>query len=125
MMLAMSFCLGLGVALVLTTAVAWGQSRDRPASDSFRVTWQPRATGVLPTIEGHVYNASSVWVTDVRLQVEGLDAEGHVVGRRFAWALGDIVPGGESSFVVDTVGGAAGYRITVVSFAVVSVIQAP
>jgi hypothetical protein len=121
----MGLCLGLGVTLVLTTAVAWGQDRRQPASDSFRVTWQPRATGVVPTIEGRVYNASPVWVTDVRLQVEGLDPEGHAVGRRFAWALGDIVPGGESSFVVDAVRGAASYRITVVSFSVVSVTQAP
>ena len=121
----MGLCLGLGVALVLTTAVAWGQDRRQPASDSFRVTWQPRATGVVPTIEGRVYNASPVWVTDVRLQVEGLDPEDHAVGRRFTWVLGDIVPGGESSFVVDTVRGAAGYRITVVSFSVVSVTQAP
>jgi hypothetical protein len=67
----MGLCLGL--ALVLTTAGAWGQDRRQPASDSFRVTWQPRATGVVPTIEGRVYNASLVWVTDVRLQVEGLD----------------------------------------------------
>ena len=42
----------LGVALVLTTAVARGQDGRQPASDSFRVTWQPRATGVVPTIEG-------------------------------------------------------------------------
>ena len=117
--------LGLGAALVLTMTVAWGQGRGQPASESFRVTWQPRATGVVPTIEGRVYNASLAWVTDVRLQVEGLDPEGHAVGRRFTWVLGDIVPGGESSFVVDTVRGAAGYRITVVSFSVVSVTQAP
>jgi|KBSSwiStaDraftv2_1062776.scaffolds.fasta_scaffold474186_2 hypothetical protein len=119
----MGLCLGL--ALVLATAVAWGQDRRQPAGDSFRVTWQPRATGVVPTIEGRVHNASLVWVTDVRLQVDGLDPEGHGVGRRFAWVLGDIVPGGESSFVVDAVRGAAGYRITVVSFSVVSVTQAP
>lgn len=121
----MGLCLGLVVALVFTTAMAWGQDRGQSGSDSFRVTWQPRATGVVPTIEGQVYNASRVWVTDVRLQVEGLDAEGHAVGRRFAWVLGDIVPGGGSSFVVDTVRGAVGYRITVVSFSVVSVVQAP
>ena len=55
----------------------------------------------------------------------GPRSQGHAVGRRFAWVLGDIVPGGESPFVVDAVRGAAGYRITVVSFSVVSVTQAP
>jgi hypothetical protein len=42
-----------------------------------------------------------------------------------AWALGDIAPGGESSFVAESVPGSVSNRITVVSFAVVSVVQAP
>ena len=117
--------LTLGIALVLMAAAAWGQGSGRPANGSFRLSWEPRTTGVVPTIQGHVRNDSAVWVTDVRLQVVGLDADGHRVGERVAWALGDVVPGGESSFVVESVPGAVSYRITVESFAVVSVVQAP
>jgi hypothetical protein len=89
----------------------------------FRVTWAPR-TNVLPSsIEGHVYNDSLLRVTDVQLHVEGLDSESRPVGRRFAWAIGDIVPGGETSFVVESIPGATSYRITVYAYDVVSGIE--
>jgi hypothetical protein len=97
-------------------AAAWGQNRDRVPNDLFHVTWAPRDLGVAPTIEGHVYNDSTLRVTDVRLQVEGLDADSRPLGRRSAWALGDIVPGGETSFVIETIPGAVNYRITVISY---------
>ena len=121
----MRVSLALGLALVLMAAAAWGQGAGQPANGSFRVSWEPRTTGVIPTIQGNVRNDSGVRVTDVRLQVEGLDAGGRPMGGRVAWALGNIVPGGESSFVVESVAGAVSYRIAVVSFAVVSVVDAP
>jgi hypothetical protein len=37
------------------------------------------------------------------------------------WALGDIDPGGESSFVTEAMPGAVTYRITVIAFDIVSV----
>jgi len=40
------------------------------------------------------------------------------------WALGDIGPNGETSVVAETIPGAVTYRITVVSFDLVSV-EAP
>jgi hypothetical protein len=115
---------GLGVALMLTTA-AWGQNRDQLADRWFHVSWQPRTDGVPPTIGGRVHNDSPYRVTDVHLQVQGLNAEGHEVGQRFAWALGDIPAGGETSFVVETMPGAVDYRISVHSFDIVSVGQSP
>jgi len=45
---------------------------------------------------------------------------GRPVGRTFTWALGDIAAGGDSSFVTEAVPGAVTYRITVVSYDVVS-----
>jgi hypothetical protein len=36
------------------------------------------------------------------------------------WALGDIDPGSESSFVAEAMPGAVTYRITVISFDIVS-----
>jgi len=56
----------------------------------------------------------------VRLRVEGLGPDGQPVGRTFGWALGDIGPGGETSFVVESIRGAATYRIAVDSFDTVS-----
>jgi hypothetical protein len=116
----MRAALALALALMLPTTVAWGQDRDRPANGSFHVSWEPETDSVTPRIEGRVQNDSRFRVTDVRLRVEGLDAAGQPVGRTFAWAFGDIGPGGDTSFVVEGMHGAVTYRIAVDSFDVVS-----
>jgi len=117
--------LAFGLALVLMTTAAWGQSHDQSPNGWFRVSWEPRPYGPPSTIEGNVYNTSPYRVTDVRLRVEGLDAGNHPVGQSLAWAIGDIVPGGETSYVVEAIPGAVNYRVTVLSFDVISVGQAP
>ncbi len=116
----MRAALTLGVGLVLLSTAAWGQDSDPRANHWFRVSWEPRTAGGVPTIGGHVHNDSPYRVTDVRLRVEGLDADDQPVGRTFAWAIGDVVPGGEMSFVVETMPGAVNYRIAVHSYNVVS-----
>ncbi len=120
----MRAAIALALALMVPAAAS-AQERGRPANDSFHVSWHSAPGGVMHRIEGRVRNPSHVRVTDVRLQVEGLDADGQPVGRTFAWALGDITPGGETSFVVDGMRGAATYRIAVESFDIVSGAQAP
>lgn len=65
-------------------------------------------------------NDSPYRVTDVRLEVEGFSANRDRVGQRVVWALGDIEAGGESSFVTEAIPGAVTYRITVISFDLVS-----
>jgi hypothetical protein len=115
---AMRTYLALGLVLVVLTSPAQGQNWDR----WFRVSWGSEANGKTPTarIEASVHNDSPYRVTDVELEVEGLSADQHSVGRRFVWALGDIDPGSESSFVAEAMPGAVTYRITVVSFDIVS-----
>ena len=115
-----------GLVLVLSTA-AWGQGRDQRPAGWFRVSWAPQDNSATPTprIQASVHNDSPYRVTSVRLRVEGLDAESHLVGQRSAWALGDIAPGGDTTFVVESMPGAMSYRITVISFDLVSVGQAP
>jgi len=112
----------LGLVLILLTTSAWGQSDD----GWFRVSWAPEPEGAtrIPRIEATVHNDSRYRVTDVQLRVEGLSADNHQVGQRVVWALGDIAPSGETSFVAETIPGAVTYRITVVSFDLVSV-EAP
>jgi hypothetical protein len=48
------------------------------------------------------------------------DGNSHPVGKRVAWALGDIAPGAETSFRVEVMSGAVTYRIGVLSYDVVS-----
>ena len=97
-----------------------------PATTShwFRVSWAPPTDGA-GTIKGSVFNDSQYRVTDVRLQIEGLDADRHLVGRRLAWAIGDIPAAGETFFAAEPLPGAVNYRITVVSWDLVSLDRAP
>jgi len=116
-----------GVGFLLLTTTAWGQTGqtgEQAAQRWFQVSWAPPTDGVVSIIKGSVLNDSPYRVTDVRLQVEGLDADHHPVGRTLAWAIGDIAPGGETSFVAEPVPGAVSYRITVVSYDLVSLGQA-
>src|SRR2546421_7698384 len=104
------------IAVALALALLWpaavsAQAPGRPANDSFQVSWHPEPGGVKHRIEGLVRNPSHARVTDVRLQVEGLDEGGRSVGRAFVWAFGDITPGGEASFIAEGMNGAATYRI--------------
>jgi hypothetical protein len=118
--------LAFGLGLVLLTATAWGQTGQTGEGASqrwFRVSWAPPTEGVVSSIKGSVFNDSPYRVTDVRLQIEGLDPDRQTVGRTLAWVFGDIAPGGETSFVAEPVPGAVGYRITVVSYDLVSLGQ--
>jgi hypothetical protein len=112
--------LTVGLTLILLTTAASAQNFARPSDQWFRVSWGPRTYGVAPAIEGQVHNDSDFWVSNVRLRVEGLDAEKRPVGELYAWTFGNIAPGGWAYFVVQTMPGAATYRITVSSFDVVS-----
>ena len=121
---ALAFALGLA----LLTTTAWGQTEqtgEQAAQRWFRVSLAPPTDGVVSSIKGSVFNDSPYRVTDVRLQVEGLDADHHPVGRTLAWAIGDIASGGETSFVAEPMPDAVSYRITVVSYDLVSLGQAP
>ena len=112
--------LGFGVALMLVATVASGQDQRPPAPDAFRVTWQRETDPVASRIEGRVHNASPFRVTDVRVEVQGLDADSRLVGRTFTWAIGDIPPGDQTSFVFEAIPDAVNYRFAVVSYDVVS-----
>jgi hypothetical protein len=120
MVLAMRRALALLLALMLPATAVSGQDRDPRADASFHVTWQPQTLSVTRQIQGRVRNDSRFRVTNVRLNVEGLGADGEPVGRMFAWALGDINPGAETSFVAESMPGAVSYRIAIDSFDLVS-----
>jgi len=118
--------LALGLGFILLTTTAWGQTGqtgEGAAQRWFRVSWAPPTEGVVSSIKGSVFNDSPYRVTDVRLQVEGLDPDRQPVGRTLVWAFGDIAPGGETSFVAEPVPGAVSYWITVVSYDLVSLGQ--
>jgi hypothetical protein len=70
------------------------QARNLASWDQwFHVSWAPEPDGKTPTprIEASIRNDLPYRVTDVQLEVEGLSADQHSVGRRVVWALRDIV----------------------------------
>jgi len=111
---------GVGLVLTLLATVAWGESAGSAAERWFRVSWTPPADSRGATIKGSVFNDSPYRVTDVRLEIEGLDADRRPVGRALAWAIGDIAPGGETSFTAAPLPGAVSYQIRVVSYDLIS-----
>ena len=119
--------LTFGLLLTLVATAAWGQTTptgDEGAQRWVPVSWAPPADGA-GTIKGSVFNSSQYRVTDVRLEIEGLDADHHPVGRRLAWAIGDIPAAGETFFAVEPLPGTVDYRITVLSWDRVSLDRAP
>ena len=103
--------------LGITLAAQPARGEDgRSGPGTFRVNWHHRPDALTATIEGQVHNDSPFRVTDVRLRVEGLDAEHRRIGERVVWVFGDIDPGGESTYVVDPIPGAVEYRVTVTSY---------
>src|SRR5712692_6219500 len=122
----MTRALVFGLGLVLLTTTAWGQTGqtdEGAAQPWFRVSWAPSTEDVVSSIKGSVFNDSPYRVTDVRLEVEGLDPDRQPVGQTLVWVFGDIAPGGETSFVAEPMPGAVRYRITVVSYDLVSLGQ--
>jgi hypothetical protein len=110
---------GLVVLLLVCSPVAWAQGFGGSPDQWFKVTWAPRPHGSRPSIDGYVHNATLYRVANVRLRIEGFDGE-RPVGERVVWTFGDIAPGDRAYFVAPVVRGATTYRITVVSFDVVS-----
>jgi len=116
----------LGVVLMLAVSTtASAQNFGGSSAQWFHVRWEHRGYGAVPVIEGYVQNDSPFWVTNVRLQIDGVDGGGRPVAQAFGWTFGDIAPGGATAFVVETMPRAVDYRISVSSFDVVSANQAP
>ena len=109
------------LALLVGMAVP-GPAGAEPACGLFRVEWN---LGVLsPTaekLEGFVYNESACAVTDVRLHVVALNAEGQPIAETLGWVYGDIQAGARGYFVLPAPDApVANYRVNVLSFDEVS-----
>jgi hypothetical protein len=110
-------------AMLLGLAVAAPVSADMQAPcGPFRVELNRDQPGpAAEKLEGFVYNESTCSVTDVRLHVVSVDAEGRPIAETHGWVFGDIQPGGRGYFTVPlTAAPAAGYRVNVISFDEVS-----
>src|SRR5262245_58046714 len=110
-----SIVAGLMVVPALASTLAWGEGFV-DSSGPFHVTWGPRSSASRPSIEGYVYNDTFYWADNVRLRIEGLDAQQRTIGERYVWAPANIPPSNRIYFTADNVPGAASYRVSVSSY---------
>jgi hypothetical protein len=87
------------------------ETTDRYFQIEFEVTHNRKG----PTVEGYVYNRARQTAQRVRLQVQGVDAAGAVVGSSAVWVNGDV-PMESRAFFSARVAEAASYRVKVLSF---------
>src|SRR5262245_58215165 len=107
-------------ALTITTiagaGVAMAQTPVVDAQAPFRFELEqangPRGLGV----QGDVYNGLPWRITNVRLRVDSVDANGMVTASASGWVLGDVKAGDRGHFYVAVSSPATTYRATVQSF---------
>jgi len=123
--IALGLALVMQLALLSTAGSAW--SDDELSARWFRVSLPPPPDGAKSRISGEVRSQAPYRVTNVRIEIEGLKADNGSAGRTFAWAVGDLSPGGATFFAIQPISGSVSYRGRVVSWDLVSVgaAQAP
>jgi hypothetical protein len=105
--------------MVMTTmlggSLVHAQSFGRALSQDVRLDWAVAQGHKGREIAGYVYNLrGGWWASNVRLQVEALDASGDVIGSTSGLVFGDVPPANRSYFEIPVPGsGAASYRVTV------------
>jgi hypothetical protein len=107
----------LVLAWLLAGAPAGAQAPPAPPDAVFTVEVDPAGWSARgPSVSGYVYNRSLNRAGDVRLRVEVLDGDGHVIATADGWMYGAVAPGGRTYFVVRIPRRGAAYRVTVLSF---------
>jgi hypothetical protein len=105
------------LALAPDPGPAGAQAYATPGADRyFRVEWELTTVRRGPVITGYVYNQSENITDNVRVLVEALDADGRVVAEAWAYVVGAIPINGRRLFQASVRGGAATYRVRVVTF---------
>jgi hypothetical protein len=105
------------IAMTIGTATAASAqmaiaSDESPFRFQFEQNQSPRGLAV----EGYVYNALPWRITNVRLQVDSIDANGTLVASASGWVQGDVAAGGRGYFYVPVSAHAATYRPRVQRF---------
>lgn len=108
----------LMVAL-LAPAAAAQDFGGRPL-ERFRTVAEAGRFAGSPAVEGWLYNDGMAWITNIRLRVEVLDAEGKVVTENSGWVNGDLRPKGRAYFMVPVKTARGTFRVTVQSYDVVA-----
>lgn len=105
----MATTIGTATAPSAQTAIAGDQT---PFTFHFEQTASPRGVA----IEGWVTSTLRARITNVRVQIDSMDANGALIASAYGWVLGDVAGGGRGYFYVPISAQAATYRATVQRF---------
>ena len=108
---------GAMVAMTIWTAIV-APTQTAIASDESAFTFQldPTVSPRGVAVEGYVRNALPWRITNVRLQVDSIDANGALIASASGWVLGDVAAGGRGYFYVPVSAEAPSYRASVQTF---------
>ena len=104
------------VATTLGTTVPSAQTAIASDQGAFGFQYEETRTHRGVGVEGYVYNALPWRITNVRLQVDSLDANGTLIASDSGWVVGDVPAGGRSYFYVPVAAPAATYRASVQTY---------
>ena len=111
----------LALAIIVTTIGTASVSMAQTFEFELEQTTGPRGMAV----QGYVHNALPWRITNVRLQVDSIDANGTLVASAPGWVVGDVAAGGRGYFYVPVSTLAASYRASVQRFDKVMLEAAP
>ena len=108
--------LAMVVATILGPTVVAAQTPVGDEQSQFRFELEQAESHRGRAVEGYVYNGLPWRITNVRLRVESVDANGTVTSSASGWVVGDVNAGGRAYFYVPVATPAATYRASVQSF---------
>jgi hypothetical protein len=97
-------------ATIVTGAVAKAQAPTASGQSPFRFQFEESQSPRGLAVEGYLYNTLPVRITNVRLQVDSLDAKGALIASASGWVLGDVAAGDRGYVYVPVSAHAATYR---------------
>jgi hypothetical protein len=112
----MLLLLAMTITTLAGSVVTKAQTSTADAQTPFRFELAQADGPRGPGVEGYVYNGLPWRITNVRLRVDSVDANGTVIASASGWVMGDVKAGGHGYFYVPVSSAAKTYRATVQSF---------
>ena len=110
--LVLAVTIAMTIGMATTARAQTAIAGERGFRFQFEQSEGPRGLAV----EGYVYNPLPWRITNVRLQVDSIDANGALLASASGWVLGDVAAGGRGYFYVPVSAPAPTYRPSVQTF---------